>query len=51
MPGISSIVKMGLVGIKTIDVNVLKFASIPKDLYTSVQMNHVNTNMDFINSV
>ena len=31
-----------------IAVNVIKSSLIPKEIYTFVQMNHVNTNMDFI---
>ena len=40
--------KMGLVSIKMIAVNVIKSSLILKELYTCVQMSHVNINMDFL---
>ena len=40
--------KMGLVSIKMIAVNVIKSSLVPKELYTFVQMSHVDINMDFL---
>ena len=39
---------MGLVRSKMIAVNVIQSSLIPKELYTFVQMSHVNINMDFL---
>ena len=40
--------KVGHVSIKMIAVNVIKSSLIPGELYTFVQMSHVDINMDFL---
>ena len=46
--GFHEFLKIGLVSIKMIAVNVIKSSLILKELYTVLQMSHVNINMDFL---